>query len=59
MTAFVDREHLVAALARIVEDLVLATDADERDVRRGAIGLLQDALNRYAAPAMGLFISSR
>ena len=51
-----DRAHVVAAIDAVRDGLAVAADADERTIRRQAIGLLEDGLHRFDPPPAGFYI---
>lgn len=54
VVAQIDREHIIAGLVSVGEGLYDDVNEEERDIRRGAINLLREALDRYDRPELGL-----
>jgi hypothetical protein len=54
VVAQIDREHIIAGLVAIGEGLYDDINDEERGIRRGAINLLKEALDRYDRPELGL-----
>lgn len=57
--AWIDPQVLDDAAAAIRDGLDRAIDDDERTIRQGALGLIEDARKRFAAPAVGVALPGR
>lgn len=53
--AFIEPQHLADAHRAISSGLGTAS-GDERNIRLGALGLIEDAQRRWSPPAEGLFV---
>jgi len=53
--SFIEPQHLADA-ARSIRSCIDTVDPEERDIRMGALGLIEDAQRRWAPPAEGLCV---